>query len=176
MPAAVANTQHLPPPPTTPTGQSGEDGTDAMRTTGPVEFVPEPPAPAAPTGSSRAGLRTTPVGRPGRVALALAVLAAVALELGLTLSFGTRSFWSAIPLWSAFATVAGAAGLLAVAGRALGGRIGAGRIAEAATAGLAVFWLLVVLPVADTDRGFVLTAALALLGAAAWFGSGRTGR
>ena len=39
--------------------------------------------------------------------------------------------------------------------------------------GLVVFWLLVVLPVADTDRGFLLTAALAALGAALWIAPSR---
>jgi hypothetical protein len=38
---------------------------------------------------------------------------------------------------------------------------------------LAAFWLLVVLPGADTDRGFVLTAALGCLGAALWVGAKR---
>jgi hypothetical protein len=36
--------------------------------------------------------------------------------------------------------------------------------------GLAVFWLLVVLPVVASDRGFLLTAALGALGAALWVG------
>jgi hypothetical protein len=39
--------------------------------------------------------------------------------------------------------------------------------------GLAVFWLLLVLPGADNDRGFLLTAALACLGAALWIGAKR---
>ncbi len=39
--------------------------------------------------------------------------------------------------------------------------------------GVAVFWLLIVLPRVDTDRGFLLTAALAALGAALWVTPGR---
>jgi hypothetical protein len=37
-----------------------------------------------------------------------------------------------------------------------------------------VFWVLVVLPRVDSDRGFVLTAALAALGAALWIAPGRS--
>jgi hypothetical protein len=44
------------------------------------------------------------------------------------------------------------------------------RGAAAALAGLSAFWLLVVLPRVDSDRGFVLTAALACLGGALWIG------
>ena len=44
------------------------------------------------------------------------------------------------------------------------------RIAAGGLVGLAVFWLLVVLPVVASDRGFLLTAALARLGAALWVG------
>jgi hypothetical protein len=47
-------------------------------------------------------------------------------------------------------------------------------VATAAVCGLAVFWLLVVLPVADSDRGFLLTAALGLLGAGVWLSSRRS--
>ena len=47
------------------------------------------------------------------------------------------------------------------------------RIAAAGLVGLAVFWILVVLPVVASDRGFLLTAALGALGAALWVGPGR---
>ena len=48
------------------------------------------------------------------------------------------------------------------------------RIAAGGLVGLAVFWLLVVLPVVASDRGFVLTAALAALGGALWIGPRRS--
>jgi hypothetical protein len=104
----------------------------------------------------------------------LAVLALVLLELGLGLGFGGRSLWSLVPLWSAFAT---AAALLALGGfvpataRAASGL--SWRIAAGGLVGLAVFWLLVVLPHADTNRGFVLTAALGALGGGLWMGPAR---
>ena len=47
------------------------------------------------------------------------------------------------------------------------------RIGVAGLVGLAVFWLLVVLSVVATYRGFLLTAALGALGAALWVGPGR---
>jgi hypothetical protein len=100
----------------------------------------------------------------------LVVLALALLELGLIRGFGGESYWSGVPLWSGFATVCTVLGFAAFAavlpggGRLAGGwRIGAGGLV-----GLAVFWLLVVLPVVATDRGFVLTAALAALGGALW--------
>nr|WP_239522609.1 hypothetical protein [Geodermatophilus sabuli] len=107
------------------------------------------------------------------------MLSLVLLELGLTLGFGTDPLWSAVPLWSAFATVATLLGLLPSAARLLpGARLradGAWKVAAGGLTGLAVFWVLVVLPRVDSDRGFVLTAALAALGAALWVASARRG-
>jgi hypothetical protein len=107
--------------------------------------------------------------------VALAALSVILLELGLTLGFGGRSYWSAVTLWSAFATVAAVLGLLALAAVHLAtDRLPSGlasRVAAVGLAGLAVFWLLVVLPHVATDRGFLLTAALGSLGAALWLGT-----
>jgi hypothetical protein len=107
--------------------------------------------------------------------IVLTVLSLVLLELGLTMRGEVaESYWESIPLWSAFATVCALLGLGAyVAFAAARNRLrpdGLWRIAAAGLVGLAVFWLLVVLPVVATDRGFVLTAALGALGAALWVG------
>jgi hypothetical protein len=107
--------------------------------------------------------------------IALTVLSLVLLELGLTMRGEVaESYWETIPLWSAFATVCALLGLGAfVAFAAARHRLrpdGLWRIAAAGLVGLAVFWLLVVLPVVATDRGFVLTAALGALGGALWVG------
>ncbi|MDP5185007.1 hypothetical protein QOZ88_20425 [Blastococcus sp. BMG 814] len=159
--------------------------TGAAQPTGPVDFVPGLPglgAPAAPPAAAdgpaeqpRARRDRTPLVGAGLVALAL-----VLLELGLSLRFGTESAWSAIPLWSAFATACTLLGLAAFAGalgagRRLGARTG-WRIAAGGLTGLAVFWMLVVLPGAGTDRGFLLTAALGALGGALWLATGREDR
>ena len=113
-----------------------------------------------------------PIGRPALIALGLALLGVVLLELGLLLRFGSVSYWSAVPLWSAFATLAALVSLFAVvAGSAPGSRLQRStgwRVAAAGVAGVAVFWLLVVLPNVASDRGFVLTAALGCLGGAVW--------
>jgi hypothetical protein len=107
----------------------------------------------------------------------LTVLALALLQLGLALEFDTESFWSVLTLWSAFATLAVVVALLAFALSAVrGARLSEGtawRIAAAGLVGLAVFWLLVALPNADSDRGFLLTAALGALGGALWVGTGR---
>ena len=100
------------------------------------------------------------------------------LQLGLTLGFGEASLWSAVPLWSVFTTLATLLGALPYAGRILpAARLRpdtAWKVAAGGLTGLAVFWVLVVLPRVDSDRGFVLTTALAALGAALWVASSRS--
>jgi hypothetical protein len=146
-------------------------------TTGPVPYSSEPAS--APTSARRSA--RSPVLRDRRLLLTLGLVAAslVLLELGLFLRFGEESFWSDIPLWSAFATACAALGLAAAAPLLPAGRgPSAGtawRIAAGGLVGLAVFWLLVVLPVVATDRGFLLTAALGCLGGALWPGPARKG-
>jgi hypothetical protein len=113
-------------------------------------------------------------------AVGLAVLSLVLLQLGLVLDLGGESLWDVVPLWSAFATVAVLVGLLAlVIASSKGGRARAGQawtVGAVGLVGLAAFWLLVALPRADSDRGFLLTAALACLGAALWVGAKRDER
>jgi hypothetical protein len=118
-----------------------------------------------------------PRDRAALLGLGLALLALVLLELGLAMDFRTRSYWSALPLWSAFATLCAGLGVVAFAASfAAGSRFRSGtawRIAAGGLVGLAVFWVLVVLSVVASDRGFLLTAALGALGAALWVGPGR---
>jgi hypothetical protein len=118
-----------------------------------------------------------PRDRAAVLGIGLAVLALVLLELGLALDFGRQSYWSAVPLWSAFATLCAVLGVVAFAAAfPSGSRLRSNavwRIAAAGLVGLAVFWVLVVLSVVASDRGFLLTAALGALGAALWVGPGR---
>jgi peptidoglycan/LPS O-acetylase OafA/YrhL len=118
-----------------------------------------------------------PRNRAALAGLGLVAASVLLLELGLTLGFGGRTLWSTVPLWSAFATVAALLGGLAFAGRQRKGERlrndRAWKLSVVGLAGLAVFWVLVVLPVAATDRGFLLTAALACLGVALWIAPGR---
>ena len=157
--------------------------------------LPPPPPPQDGGGSAAAwpdSLVTGPVAMPGDadetpgegapdrsplLALGLVLASLVLLEIGLALRFGGESFWSDIPLWSAFATACTVLGLAAAASLLPGGRrVGAGtawRVAAGGLVGLAVFWVLVVLPVVATDRGFLITAALGCLGGALWTGPAR---
>jgi hypothetical protein len=149
--------------------------------TWPDTLEPEP-GEAAPAGRSRKERRAPgadaaprePGDRGALIGLGLVVLSAVLLEIGLLLDFGTESYWSLVPLWSAFASLCVLLALLAFAAfYPAGNRRRSGpawRVAAAGLVGLAVFWLLVVLPTVATDRGFVLTAALGALGAALWVG------
>ncbi|MCW2579274.1 MAG: hypothetical protein JWR82_875 [Blastococcus sp.] len=118
-----------------------------------------------------------PRDRTALIGLGLVALSLVLLELGLVPDFGGESYWSVVPLWSAFATVCVLLGVLAFAAfYPAGNQLRSGpawRVAAGGLVGLSVFWLLVVLPVVDTDRGFVLTAALAALGGALWIGPRR---
>jgi hypothetical protein len=109
------------------------------------------------------------------IGIVLVVLSVALLELGLTMDFGEESYWSAVPLWSAFATVCAVLGFAAFAAWVPGAaRLASGpgwRIAAGGLVGLALFWLLVVLPVVASDRGFVLTMSVAALGGALWIGA-----
>lgn len=120
-----------------------------------------------------------PADRQALAGLALAVVALALLQVGLLGGFGAGSFWSTVTLWSAFASLCGVLALAAFAAfYPAGNRLRSAaiwRIAAAGLVGLSVFWVLVVLPVVASDRGFVLTAALACLGAALWIGPRRRG-
>jgi hypothetical protein len=141
---------------------------ETLDTDGPVT------GPAKPKRRPRA---RGPQDRAALIGLGLVVLSLALLELGLTADFDGDSYWTTVPLWSAFATVCVLLGLLVFAAfyRA-GNRSRSGpawRLAAGGLVGLAVFWLLVVLPVVASDRGFVLTAALGALGGALWIGPRR---
>jgi hypothetical protein len=131
----------------------------------------------APENGTRTRAARVPQDRGALVAVGLAALALLVLQLGLALDFGSASLWDVVPLWSAFATAAVLVGLVAFAyasspsGRSRAGQ--AWRAGAAGLVGLSVFWLLVALPHADGDRGFLLTAALGSLGAALWLGAER---
>ncbi|MGY1887009.1 hypothetical protein ACI799_17100 [Blastococcus sp. SYSU DS0753] len=166
-------------PPTTPTAASAGEA----QPTGPVDFVPGLPgvgAPPPPAAGAATELPRAPRDRTALVGAGLVALSLVLLQLALFLRFGTEPAWSATPLWSAFATVCVVLGLAAFAGllpvgRRLDHRTG-WRVAAGGLGGLAVFWVLVVLPDAGTDRGFLHTAALGALGGALWLAAGQEHR
>ena len=130
-----------------------------------------------PVTAKRRRVGTTTADRLALAALGLAAISLGLLQVGLLLRFGTESFWSTVTLWSAFATFASVLALIAFAAfYPAGNRLRSGamwRIAAAGLVGLSVFWVLVVLPIVASDRGFVLTAALGCLGAALWIGPRR---
>jgi hypothetical protein len=176
-PGATAAGQSAPPPsapPPPPPPPPAQDGGPAAAwpdslVTGPVPMPGDADEPTVRRAPDRSALAV----------LGLVLASLVLLEAGLALRFGGESFWSDIPLWSAFATACTVLGLAAAASLLPGGRrLGAGtawRVAAGGLVGLAVFWVLVVLPVVATDRGFLLTAALACLGGALWAGPARRG-
>jgi hypothetical protein len=111
------------------------------------------------------------------IGLVLGIAAVAVLQWGLLLDPGDRSLWSAVPSWSAFATVASVVALTPLVlglPQRLTART-AWRTGAAAVAGLAAFWVLIALPLVASDRGFLLTAALALAAGAVWLAPGREG-
>ena len=118
----------------------------------------------------------SPRGGRGTAAAVLGAVAVLLLELGLVMHQAGTTLWARVPLWAAFATVAAVVGLVSVVGlrAAPAVRDRAWAIGAGGLTGTAVFWVLVVLPGADTDRGFVLTAALACLGGCLWLTAGRS--
>lgn len=137
------------------------------------------PAPTDAPARRRVRLRLPEVKRPahggrGTAAAVLGLVALLLLELGLLVHQAGTTLWGRVPLWSSFATVAAVVGLAAVLGSRAAApvRDRAWAVGAGGLTGVAVFWLLVVLPTADTDRGFVLTAALACLGGSLWLTAG----
>jgi hypothetical protein len=174
-----------------------------VRPTGPVGTLPDPPsadsadspldlpltleegirrtrtsrAPRTQHPSRTPRTARSPQQRAVRICTGLTALSLLLLQLGLGLGFGEAPLWSTVTLWSVFATLATLIGALPLAGRVVPAARqhsdAAWHAAAGGLTGLAVFWVLVVLPRVDSDRGFVLTAALAALGAALWTAPGR---
>lgn len=202
-PAGTAPRSLPPHPGATPTSAGPPvSPAEGPQPTGPVDFMPGPPGlgapppppPTAPQPAPAAApvwpetlepdavaaeprAERTPRDRRALARMGLAALALLLLQLGLALGSGNDSLWSAVTLWSAFATLAVCAALLAFAVALVPGeRLGeesAWRVGAVGLVGLSVFWLLVALPGADSDRGFLLTAAVACLGGALWIRTGR---
>jgi hypothetical protein len=165
-----------PPPPPAPQqpatapGPTAPGGAHAAPVDTSTPGWPETLESTPPTDGPRRKLGTRHLGdRAALAGLALVVLAVVLLEVGLGLELGGESYWSVVPLWSAFASLCTLLGFVAFfpAGDRQRSAV-AWRVAAGGLVGVAVFWLLVVLPAVDTDRGFLLTAALAALGGALW--------
>ncbi len=166
-----------PAPPTRPVTAADGVPSGGVAPTGPVELVPGLPGAGSAERAPRRRLRV-PGGVPDRSALAgvgLAALSVVLLQLGLAQDDGR--LWSAVTLWAVFATAATVLGLVALGARvAAPARVPASaatRVTGAAVLALAVFWLLVVLPMVASDPGFLVTAALLALGGALWVGPAR---
>lgn len=166
-PAPPATAPPFPPPVTPPDGNTPGSAVPSWPDTLESDV-------AVPGRTGRPARARGPLDRPALIGLGLAAVAILLVVLGVSLDFGGESLWSTVPLWSAFATLCAALGLLAFAAfYPAGNRLRSGptwRVAAAGLVGLSVFWLLVVLPRVDTDRGFVLTAALVSLGGALWIG------
>ncbi len=143
---------------------------EGVAPTGPVDFVPGPRGAGTPPAPARSR-RTAASHRSAVVAVGLAALAVLLLQFGLV--DDDADLWRDVTLWSVFATAATVLGLIALAVRLAAGRPSAMttiRLVAGAVFALAVFWLLVVLPMVASDPGFLVTAALLALGAALWLG------
>lgn len=166
-----------PPPPVQPVPAPAPSWPDTLESDEATERPEKGRRLRRPRGRESGG--RTPRDRAALISLGLAVLSLALLELGLFLDFDLESYWSVVTLWSAFATFCVVVAVLALAASLpAASRVRPGavwRLAAGGLVGLAVFWLLVVLPVVAGDRGFLLTASLGALGAALWIGPGRRG-
>jgi hypothetical protein len=145
---------------------------EGIQPTGPVDFVPGLPGVGSPAPPRHE--KTEPRDRAALASVALAALAVVLLQLGLVDDDG--QLWSRVTLWAIFATAATVLGLGVLAAHAATGRPSARlatRLVAGAVLALAIFWLLVVLPIVASDPGFLVTAALLALGGALWLGPAR---
>ena len=176
--APVADALPPVPGPSTAPVAAAEPHPHTSPVSAPADEQPTPSQPGAAhrAGAKLAGVRRAAGGRSVLAGLGLAVLALLLLQLGLALDDDLESLWAAVPTWSAFATLAVlvvpvplVAGL---AGRRLAPHT-AWQVGAAGVAALAVFWVLVALPLVLSDRGFWLTAALGAAGAALWLAPGR---
>ena len=144
---------------------------EGVQPTGPVDFVPGLPGAGTSAPPPRRRRTSGPHDRAALAAVGLAALAVVLLQLGLV--DDVARLWPDVTLWSAFATAATVLGLLALAVRVLTGKPSARvttRLVAGAVLALAIFWLLVVLPIVASDAGFLVTASLLALGGALWLG------
>jgi hypothetical protein len=165
------------PPPVNPVGSSAATPPRPASGSGPVTSPGSPTGgPAGPRRSPLAAVRRAGRGGTALISLLLGVLALVVLQVGLVRDFGNQSLWEVVPTWSTLATLATLVVLVpAVAG--LTGRLPvrtAWQVGAAGVAALAVVWVLVALPLAASDRGFWLTAALAAAAGALWTAPGRS--
>lgn len=151
-----------PPPPPPPPG--------APAPAAPPSTAPSAPAPSATAPSAPAAGAADPVSRHAL----LAWLALVAIGLSVFLEEHGSSSWEQSELWSAFALVATAATVVPSMKSTfkLDDR-GAWRVAAAGVAGLAGYWLLLVLPSIGQNTSFAATVALVLAGFATWSAPGR---
>lgn len=99
----------------------------------------------------------------------LAVVAVFAVLAGLTWGGPGNWMWRN-GLWALFAIGCAITQLVSLLGSGTGK---AWRVAAVATAGLAAFWLLVVLPSIGSNAGFLLTVGAAAAGGALWLAPGR---
>lgn len=99
----------------------------------------------------------------------LAVVAVFAVLAGLTWGGPGNWMWRN-GLWALFAVGCALTQLVSLLGSGTGK---AWQVAAVASAGLAAFWLLVVLPAIGSNAGFLLTVGAAAAGGALWLAPGR---
>jgi hypothetical protein len=133
-----------------------------------------PPTEPIPPGSSTA--EQPPVAPRPSIAVWgwLALLAAVALLLGLFIEENGTSLWDASEAWSLFAIACAIAQLAPLLHRPLKwSEERAWLVAVIGAGGLALYWLLIVLPVIGRNTSFAVTVAVAAATAGVWLAPGR---
>ena len=145
-------------------------GEDVTRSMPPV--APEPPTPPSPPSppAERTPAAETPAAEHGLpLWSALEVVALVALLLGLFVPEHDTQLWDGSEAWSVFAIVCAVAQLVPLLRRSTKlDETQAWHVAAVGAAGLALYWLLLVLPVIGRNTSFAVTLATAAAAGGVW--------
>ena len=138
--------------------------TEAMPPTEPTGALPPTPAPAPASGG---GSAIEPWGW-------LALLAGVALLLGLLLEENGSNLWDQSEAWSVFAIACALAVLTLLLRKTLSwSEERAWTVAAVGAGGLVLYWLLLVLPSISRNTSFAVTVATAAAVGGVWLAPGR---
>jgi hypothetical protein len=154
-------------PPSEPTG--------ALPATPPPP-PPPPPPPAAPPAPPAAAAAAAPPAekKPVDMSMWLSLAAMGALLACLFVEDGGVKFWDTSEAWSVFAIACGAAQLAPLARQQLSWSDDrAWTVAAIGVGGLALYWLLLVLPGISSNTAFAITAAVGLAAGGLWLAPGR---
>ncbi len=129
---------------------------------------------AAAGGGRSPAQRMVSLTSPGVLRLAAQVLCPLLLLAGLSFDDGGNNGWDAYTAWAIFAMVCALLQLAPVVGRRIGlADESSWSLDAVGTAGLVAYWVIIVLPGASSNTGFVQTLAVGFAVIGLWLSPGR---